>query len=136
MNKDRLGENSAAIGGRVWSPQVGLKNARRVSLLGRILHANPMAVLYVAVTVVCIVIVSVWMQNAMQTRDSYNQEYGYVDVHPDYDKRTAEVTVVSTGETKEVKLATYNDYTILFETQEQKDEKMAKIDAGTYKGSR
>lgn len=63
---------------------------------------------------------------------SYMQEYGYENVALDLEEGAAKVTVAETGLTKEVKVLLYKDAVILYETRAQLEEKMDKVDAGTY----
>lgn len=68
---------------------------------------------------------------SVRVESAYEQEYGYSDVDVSENAR-AEVTVTQTGETKEVNVFSYKGAFILYETEQQLEEKKMEVDAGTY----
>lgn len=66
---------------------------------------------------------------------AYENEYGYSDVKV-MENSKATVTVTQTNEAKEVDVFAYKGAFILYETDEQLNEKIAEVDAGTYEVSK
>lgn len=144
MSEGNESSTPIAKGGKVWSPNptgslasVPQPKKDRGSLVFSFL--GPMIAAVVALSVICIVqlygegIAGADTANTQEgtTLSGWEQEYGYKDV--DFDAYPDPVTVVTVeGETKTVDVIEYRGASVLFETEEQMKEKMAKIDAGDY----
>lgn len=132
MNVMESFELSQATGGKVWkTPSRFYKLKTTLTFIGAVVWACRALWAFLLWGVMVWVVVSAFY-GVRHLETAALHEYGYTDVLMSIDKPVAMVTVVETGETKEVKVAEYNEATIFYETQEQLEEKKRKVDAGTY----
>lgn len=145
--------HAVAGGGKVWSPpppptptppvslqfySSSTENPGKKSKLKYLLEEiadfmDPITVLVMMTVCFCLVMIVMSNHSASNRKEELNtvlqQEYGYSSVEVEDMNATV---VTSTGEEKEVGVLTYQNATILFENPDQMNEKMSKVDAGTY----
>lgn len=129
------------VGGRVWSPRPKrpltftdhVKTVVRALLSPSILLGTLTAALavFAAITAGNSMIDHQIKFEQMKLASAFELEYGYSDVGLIEDGKI-QVTVTETGETKKVSASTYMGAPVLYESEEQLEEKKAEADAGTY----
>lgn len=133
-------EERVAMGGKVWVPYPKVSIRRRVweAFVDGLLDFGGaiLALLFSAVVIGGIIFYVKASEeraaDAWEIRQlAYEQEYGYTQVSADWLLNKASV-VDEEGATKVVKHASFNDYSILYETQAELDEKIRKVIKGDY----
>lgn len=127
-----------ARGGRVWTaPTTGTVSSVAKSLAKHEMYKTFAQVISIVMFLPTVVVLCIGynsinnMREKSDMRQSFVEEYGYTRVVMDEEKFSAEVVTLD-GDEKKVDSINYNGAIILYENQEQLDEKITEVDSGTY----
>lgn len=139
MSEQTSSVGITAMGGKVWvAPKPVDRNPvedRFMRIADSFLGALQWVLFAMMVLLFVTALVSLFMPSDAETAqpivNAVQQEYGYQEVSFNVDEAEAEVTA-SDNEVRTLDMLTYKGATILYEDQDQLNEKIAKVKSGTY----
>lgn len=129
------GFKTVGTGGKVWSPPTPQNAVKTFSRVYAGILRIPVIILLFMVALVPLLFIEQKLRAEDTTpplNSAYEQEYGYSDVQFNLVTGEADVTIATTGETEKVNVTMYKTAVIFYDTRDQLEKKMDKVDAGTY----
>lgn len=141
-NNEVESPKTVGTGGKVWSPPTlspsPLSHPQGAFRKFVQDHDGILRILGIILLFGGVLVGLLYAEQALRAEDStplklaYEQEYGYSDVQFDLVAGEADVTIATTGETEKVNATMYKTAVIFYDTRDQLEKKMDKVDAGTY----